>query len=446
MRPVDMSRFYSSICTSLGRGILLCAIVTLPSTTARARQPGFSDTAAVYFGEIRAATAQNRDLWNLDLYGPILLVERESRNVYASLADSAGTLNPEGSVYTGVLPKTVNISNTSLRWGGREWAMIMLPLPAGKSARLNLLAHELFHRSQSALGFTNRNPDNNHLDRKDGRVYIRLELEALKQALLAGSADDLHEHVANALAFRQFRRVLFQGADTTENQMELNEGMTEFTGVMLSGRSDREVRDHFMKSIGDFLVDRSYVRAFAYETIPVYGYLLAGTNPGWNREIGGNTDLTAYFEKAFGISLPPDLKRAMAGIGEKYHSKIIVDEETERDTRLQKQIAEYKSRFIEKQHLEIPLQNMNMSFDYKLIVPLEDKGTVYPTIRVVDNWGILTVNNGALMSPGWDKITVSVPAELGEKFLKGDGWTLELKENYHVVGDRQGGNYVLKKK
>jgi hypothetical protein len=50
------------------------------------------------------------------------------------------------------------------------------------------------------------------------------------------------------------------------------------------------------------------------------------------------------------------------------------------------------------------------------------------------------------MSPGWDKITVSVPAELGEKFLKGDGWTLELKENYHVVGDRQGGNYVLKKK
>src|ERR1041384_2799843 len=116
MRLADKSRFFSSICISLGRGILLCAIVTLPSTMARARQPGFSDTAAVYFGEIRVATAQNRDLWNLDLYGPILLVDRESRMSYANLADSAGTLKASGAVYTGVLPKTVNISNASLRW------------------------------------------------------------------------------------------------------------------------------------------------------------------------------------------------------------------------------------------------------------------------------------------------------------------------------------------
>lgn len=54
---------------------------------------------------------------------------------------------------------------------------------------------------------------------------------------------------------------------------------------------------------------------------------------------------------------------------------------------------------------------MNVSFDPRNIIPVEDKGTVYPQIRVTDNWGILEVTKGALMSPNWDKISVSSPVK-----------------------------------
>lgn len=49
------------------------------------------------------------------------------------------------------------------------------------------------------------------------------------------------------------------------------------------------------------------------------------------------------------------------------------------------------------------------------MVPIEDKGTVYPNIRVTDKWGILTVENGALMSPNWDKISISNPTQTTDK-------------------------------
>ncbi len=59
--------------------------------------------------------------------------------------------------------------------------MIMLPLPENKQKRIGLLAHESFHRIQPLLGFELNNTENNHLDQRDGRMYLRLELEALKK-------------------------------------------------------------------------------------------------------------------------------------------------------------------------------------------------------------------------------------------------------------------------
>lgn len=89
---------------------------------------------------------------------------------------------------------------------------------------------------------------------------------------------------------------------------------------------------------------------------------------------------------------------------------------------------------------------MNVSFDPRNILPLEDHGTVYPNIRVTDLWGILEVTNGALMSPNWDKISVSKPIQFNEKEITGDGWKLQLNENYAVEKDASGTGYTLIKK
>ena len=77
-------------------------------------------------------------------------------------------------------------------------------------------------------------------------------------------------------------------------------------------------------------------------------------------------------------------------------------------------------------------ENMSISFDPINIVPIENIGTVYPTLRVTDNWGILTVENGSLLSADWKNVKVSEPIEINDKTIKGDGWILELNENWKV--------------
>ncbi len=421
------------------------AFFLVASSAARGQQGDFRDTAAAYFDEIRTATAEHTDLWGADLYGPILLVRPANGALYANSPDSAGNLKKNGEVFTGFLPRAVNIANTALRWGGVHWALIMLPLPEDRADRINLLAHELFHRDQSRLGFKLQNPANNHLDQKEGRVSLRLELEALKAALLADSSAEMKSRLTDALLFRRYRNTLYPGSDSTENQLELNEGLAEYTGIAVSGRTDEQMRAHFLSTLSAFYDNPTYVRSFAYQTIPLYGYLLRRTEPDWTRQISPATNLADFFIKAFAVRIPADSDSAVTRIGEHYHRSQLVQEETAREERIARLFVEYKGKFIDRPHLEIPLFNMNISFDPRNIMPLRGAGTVYPTIRVTDNWGILTATNGALMSSNWNKIAVSVPTEIGDESASGDGWTLELRRGFVVRRDSLSNNYILTK-
>ncbi|WP_143305653.1 hypothetical protein [Chitinophaga vietnamensis] len=395
------------------------------------------------FNEIRTVTRQHRQLWNKDLYTAILLVDPQTRAVVANEADSAGILKkrPDG-VFAGQLPNNVNIANTSVNWSGKRWAMILLPLPEDKYERLNLMSHEMFHRAQPALGFIQPDPDNPHMNKKEGRLYLRLELEALKKAIQAASAAEVQQHVTSALLFREYRRQLYPGADTTENQLELNEGLAEFTGAMTCGRNEQQNIAHFTSSIEHYVSYPTFVRSFAYQTIPAYGYLLSKQQPYWNHHIDNHTDLTAYFLKAFNVTVPADLKTATDKLSGSYNGSQILAEETDREIATQKLVAAYKKTFVESPHTAIALKKMNISFNPSIIVPLEDKGTVYPTMRVTDLWGILTVTKGALMNPSWNMITLSAPTDITNKKASGDGWTLELNDGYTLVKDEQG-NYKL---
>jgi hypothetical protein len=405
-----------------------------------------NDTVAAYFDELKTLTAEKKDLWNYDLYAPLLFVRRESGEIFANAPDSGGVLKKNGSIFTGLLPASVNIANTAMRWNGVDWAMVMLPLPEERNDRLTLLVHELFHSAQPHLGFKLYNTDNNHLDQKDGRIYLRLELEALKAALLADSVDERMKHITDALEFRLCRYSKYPHADSTENLLELNEGIAEYTGIMTSQRNEQELRTHFVNGLNQFLTNPTFVRSFAYQTIPLYGCLLHRMKSNWNRDITSGTNLTGYFLHAFNVHVPQDFVRAASAVTDKYHGQTIIAEETTREEKILKRMAEYKNIFIELSHLDIPLRNMNVAFDPRNIMPLENKGTVYPNLRITDEWGILTVTKGALMSPAWNKVTVSSPTKIEEEKILGDGWTLELKNGFIVQKADANNNYILRNK
>lgn len=425
---------------------MLLALLLSTANAAGQTSKTTTDRYAGFFREIEDAAQKSTHLWGKNLYSGILLVNPSTRQIIANEGDTAGMLQRNNLVYLGSLPKNINIANTALHWAGKDWAMIMLPLPAVKADRINLLGHELFHRHQPGLGFEMYNPENNHLDDKKGRIYLRLELEALKKAVQAQAKAERKQHLTAAFIFRKYRHLLYPAADSTENLLELNEGLAEYTGFMMSNRSEMQSAQHFENSINSFLKNPTYVRSFAYHTIPVYGYLLHQQQQNWQEAIHKTSDLSDYFISAFDLAIPEELVQATAHIADLYHGKQIFLEEAEREEHILIQIAAYKRKFVEQPHFEISFERMNVSFDPRNIMPLEDKGTVYPAISVTDNWGILKVEKGALMSPNWDKISLTNPTTVEAGKIAGDGWTLDLTDGYLLVRDESNGSYKLVKK
>lgn len=309
-----------------------------------------------------------------------------------------------------------------------------------------MLAHELFHSAQSALGFVQNNSESTHLDQENGRIYLRLELEALKKAVCSDAQDEQRMHLKNALIFRKYRNSLFPGSAHIENQLELNEGIAEYTGVVISGRDKEKTKKHFIDVIGRFFKNPTYVRSFAYNTTPIYGYIMSLKDPLWNQKISVNTDLTIFFMRELNIELPKDLAATVKAITAEYNGKQIFTEEQLRAKKIKQQIALYCSLFVDQPHMTIKFEKMNVSFDPRNILPIADLGTVYPTIRIADNWGILDVKSGALMAPNWDKITVSKPIKTEGQRIEGDGWVMQLKDQYTVQKDESQNNYELIKK
>jgi len=424
--------------------VLLLLLLFTHGYRTKAQQNEHGNIHAI-FSEIEAATKNYVNLWDKNLYGAMLLINPETRELFANEPDSAGVLKPDGSIYSGILPDNFNFGNTALEWNGKRWAMIMLPLPENKYERITLLAHELFHKAQPSLGFILNTPENNHLDTKEGRIYLRLELEALKNAIQSTSENEMLHHLSNAIIFRKYRNLIFPGSDKTENLLEIHEGIAEFTGFIISERDKEQTTAYFVNGINSFFRMPTFVRSFAYFTTPLYSYMLYSKDKNWNKNVTNTTDLTDYFIKTFNIRIPTNLDISVVNSSDYYNGKAIIHEETAREEENKRRIAEYKHRFTVLPHLALQLEERRISFDPRNILPIEDIGTVYPNIRVTDIWGVLTVENGALMSPFWDKITISAPKKIEGKNVMGDGWTLELTDKYIIEKEETSGNYKLTK-
>src|SRR5690554_4262353 len=83
-----------------------------------------ADSIRSLFSQTKEATLAHHSLWDKDIYGPIMLVDPDSREIYANMADSEGHLEPFKGIYRGILPVEIPLSNTDVEWGGLHWAMI----------------------------------------------------------------------------------------------------------------------------------------------------------------------------------------------------------------------------------------------------------------------------------------------------------------------------------
>ena len=427
--------------------VVVALLAILPSFQNRAlaqSSPIDTTLASQYFQEAQAVC--NRDngrLWGVSLCAPMLFVDRKTRTVVANQADKEGILTKDGNVFVGQLPAKVNIANTATEWAGVKWTMVIFPLPEDKIRRANLMAHEMWHRVQNDIGFPSSGAANNHLDSRDGRMWLQLEWRALAAALMS-RGKQRHQAIADALLFRAYRRAVFPQAASEEREMEMHEGLAEYTGVRLSGSPNlnQYVVDKDLKEAAQ---KQTFVRSFAYASGPAYGILLDETKTNWRKNLKKEDDLGSLLQKRVSIKLPQNIEQAAELRAKNYDSDKLRAFETERENNRQKLLAEYRAKLVDGAVLELPILKMSMQMNPGTLVPLEPIGTVYPDIRIVDAWGILTVTKGALIKSDFSKIYVSAPSSLSAPSIQGDGWTLELNAGWTVAAGERKGDYVVKK-
>ncbi len=427
----------------------LAAIVFLPLRVAAQSEGIDLAKAQQYFAEARAVCEKDGGkLWGVSLCSPILLVDSQTRQLVASQADAEGKLTREGEVFVGRFPQNVNTGNTAIRWAGVHWTMLLWPLPDEEVARKTLMAHELFHHAQEQLGMPMDNVLCAHLDTREGRIWLRLEWRALREALRS-EGEARRNAIVDAAVFRAHRRRLFERAAADEGALEMNEGLAEYTGLRLRGTPTTETQAFLAARLEQAEQRRSFVRQFAYETGSAYGLLLDASGAEWRKKLNAKDDLAAVLVAAFSLRLPEDLASEAGKRATRYEGAELRAAEVKREEEQQKQQREYRARLVEGPVLLLPLSGpIGLSFDPYAVISLGENQTVYATLRVTAPWGILEVKNGALVAREGEKMThvaVPTPADAAVRPLSGDGWTLELAPGWMLAPGERKGDFVLRK-
>jgi hypothetical protein len=383
--------------------------------------------------------------WGVEICGPILFGDTATNDVVANQPDKQGLLKQNGSVWQDRLPKEMRLANTALEWGGVRWTTVMWPLPADTRARAQLLGHECFHRIQPSIHLPSNDVMNGHMDSMQGRIWMLLEWRALERAL-GESGEARKQAISDALRFRQYRRSLFKGSPESENALEMNEGLAEYTGVRLANVNPADRRAAAIYMLRDGPGRSSLVRSFAYASGPAYGVLLDESGADWRSSLTPASDLGVVLARSYRVPPVEISEKSATQRARDYGGEVLIEVETVRARKAQNELAVFKSRFVDGPVLILPvLGDFSFGFNPNGLVPLNESATLYRWLRVTDRWGVLEANGGVLIREAGKvkRIVVPAPKNTTGQALAGDDWKLDLKPGFKLVAGPRDGDWIV---
>lgn len=388
-----------------------------------------------YFNEAQALCKKdNGKLWGLSICGPMVIYDRQTKTIATSKAEPTA---PRSNL--------LGLLNAPIQWGGETWIAYMWSDVVNRKPRerKELFLHEMFHgvQPQLKLGAAAGTPE--HLDAKDGRYWMRLEWKALEQALKQ-LGKKRKKAIADALAFRQARRMLFKANIEDERGQEITEGLAAYTGTKLAAETNAVA----IQSAIDLLTgaektasEASFVRTFAYVSGPAYCILLDEVSPNWRKTLLNTDDFGNLLKKSLKIKSNNDANKE----AQKYGAKEILLSEEKREKERQDRLDELHRKFVDAPILIFPAGNH--SFDSRGAVSLQGVGTIYfGPFRASGQWGKLEAEKGVLVATDGSTRRVAAPIMQDENTYSGDGWTLKINGGWQVKEIEKKGSFELVKK
>jgi len=402
--------------------------------------------ALAYFRVIDSiCEADKGTLWGINLTGPVVFVDRPTRKMFANKPDNEGQLKLKEDVYQGTFPRERLIENSAVEIGGKTFAMVPLP-PHEDEYRIKTSAiNALFHCLQKNLGVTHERIAIRSMDERFARIWLKLEFRALKKALEAENPDPV-SHIRDAIIFRGARRELYPLSVKEENRVEIYEGLSLFTSILLCSKSQEEARHRFYENLDIVYKFPSFSRAYGSIIGSTYTYLLYSDGYDVKPLLKSDTaDLGDIVIKHFNLQVPAIYRDVAGSLALVYDVDNIYKEEEQRMNEIRERIRRQLSRFTEKPIVTIELESPYFDFEPEDIRSLDTLGTIYNSIRIADNWGKLTVEKGGCLV-SYNLKYVRLPAKNlkeSKNHYYGDGWHIILNNNWKIV--RVDDNYVLKK-
>ncbi|NMC38009.1 MAG: hypothetical protein GYA41_06775 [Bacteroidales bacterium] len=403
------------------------------------------DKAAAYFKKVEEiCNRDNGKLWGNNLYGPMMFVDRTSRQIIANQPDKDGNLKLKDGVYIGNYPREKIINNTAMEFGGTLFGIAPLPPQEDEYRIVTRAIHCLFHRYQYLNGILPANFNSTNMDEREARIWLKLEWKALRKAINSEGEDKLIA-IRDALIFRGTNQMAFPGYVDEGNRFETYEGLASFTYTLLPSESMEAFKRRLFESLDRIYSFQSYSQSYGSILGALYATLLYQKGFDFKNILNDKEDLGLLVMKEYDIELPEVCRDVAGSLSISYNLDEIYREEEKRLQDIKERLYKQISIFNEKPVVFFDLESPYFDFEPEDVHSLDTLGTLYSHIRVSDNWGKLTVNrHGCLISDNYKQLRITAKGlKIDRNHVYGEGWQMILNETWVIEEVDQ--NYFVRR-
>lgn len=361
------------------------------------KSKNISDASFLFKEVKRICDNDGGELWGENLFSKAILINIDNRFFVANDSLPIDNCARKGMYFIGYLPNIYPMANSTLKVGSKKYASIRY---SDKNEFDTLLyirtfIHEMFHVFMSSNNYDNVTYNNPHMDTRDGRVYLQLELLALKKALISNGVNR-KEAIKEALCFRNKRQSLFPNSKANENNFEIQEGLAQYTEYSLAIFSERERISTLLNSIDRLIKETSYMRSFGYETGASYAFLNDISND-WRKTVFIENDLSKITMNLYGVNDTEVDKSNLSIYIKNYDYKSILLKEDSIEGAKEIFKLNIIERFNNGVLLVADLEDNSFSIISNMI-QLDSTSTYFPYIKLTGKFGYINSKNEAIIN------------------------------------------------